>query len=106
MLSAQILREDPEKVKTALIRRNRNPNQVEEFLAMDKEWRELTLKLDEARAKQNKLTKERKIEEAKTLKEEVKKIVTHLPELEKKRGEALSGFPNIPADDVPVGRGE
>ncbi len=106
MLDVKLLRDDPEKVKKALKKRNKNPEQVHDFLMFDKQWRELVQKLDEARAKQNKLTKERKIEEAKILKQDIKSWEAHIPELDKKRTDLLNNFPNIPADDVPVGKDE
>lgn len=101
-----MLRDNSDRVKAALKKRHREPQLVEDFLTIDKEWRELTLNLDETRARQNKLTKERKIDEAKALKEEVKKLEARLPELEKKRVEMLHNFPNIPADEVPIGKDE
>jgi seryl-tRNA synthetase len=106
MLDIKILRENQELVKESLRKRNRDSQLVDDFLIVDREWRELILNLDEARAKQNKLTKERKIDEAKALKEEVKKLEVRLPELEKKREEMVHNFPNIPADEVPMGKDE
>ena len=130
MLDVKLLRENPEKVKSALEKRKRNPQLVDDFLAIDKEWRELMRKLDETRAGQNKFTKEMvrplrrgsgqapsassgqagspqgKIEEAKNLKLKIKSYEVELRKIEEKRAELLNNFPNMPADDVPVGKDE
>jgi seryl-tRNA synthetase len=106
MLDIKLFREQPDKVRNALKRRGRSPQLVDDFLAVDGNWRSFMKELEDVRAQQNLLTKDRKIEEAKVLKEKVKSLETGLKELEVKREEFLNNFPNIPADDVPVGKNE
>ncbi len=106
MLDIKLIRDNPDKVREGLKKRNKDPKLVDVFLSLDEEWRTLTKQIDEARSKQNILSKERKIEEAKLLKEEIKNLERKLSEIEPKRNIALEQLPNIPAEDVPVGKDE
>ena len=106
MLDIKLIRENPEKVKEGLKKRQKNPQLVDDFLALDEQWRQLTKNLDNARFQQNQLSKERKIEEAKVLKEKVKSYEVSLRGIEEERHKLLEQFPNIPADDAPVGKDE
>ena len=56
MLDIKLLRDNPDKVKDGIAAKNADPKLVDEFLRLDKEWREITAKLDEKRAEQNKLS--------------------------------------------------
>src|SRR3989344_1952239 len=106
MLDIKLLRETPEKVKAALEKKNLNPGLTDQFLNFDKEWRELTKQIDEARRSLNLLSKDRNVEEAKKVKETLKGLETAQNGIERSRGELLLKFPNIPFDDVPVGKDE
>ncbi|MEK7555249.1 MAG: serine--tRNA ligase [Patescibacteria group bacterium] len=106
MLDINLIRSNPELVKKGVSAKNINPQLVDEFLVLDKEWRELTAKLDNLRAEQNKLSSERKIDEAKENKIKIKGIEDKLNETEKRREEILMSLPNLPFDDVPVGKDE
>lgn len=114
MIDIKVLRENPEKVKDSLTKRNKNVKLVDDFLSLDVKWRSLTKQLDEARAKQNILSKEmaqgappqEKIEESKKIKVEMKTMGVALSELEKKRNVFLNNFPNILAEDVLAGKSE
>lgn len=104
MLDINLIRKSPEIVKTALKNRSLNPGLADDFLARDEEWRKLTQDLDQSRARLNQLSKERNIEEGKRTKENVKKLENEIKAVELKREEILYQFPNIPANDVPIGR--
>ncbi|MEK9186498.1 MAG: aminoacyl--tRNA ligase-related protein, partial [Patescibacteria group bacterium] len=106
MLDVALIREKPEYVKEKIAFKKANPSLVDEFLKLDGEWRSLKLKTDELRAKLNALSKERKIEEAKVVKEELKSAEAGLPDLEKQRDEILDKLPNLPADNWPEGKDE
>lgn len=91
---------------------------LDEILSLDKEVRNLKIKGDNLRQERNNssdkiglLFKEKKIDEANTLKESVKKINEELVSIEDKESELsaklkelMMNIPNIIASDVPIGR--
>jgi len=105
MLDIKLIRDHSDKVKEAMKRRGMNGGKVDEFLKLDAEWREVTKNLDEARADLNKASEARDAAKGKKLKEKVKLLEAELAALEKSRDALLELFPNIPADDVPQGKG-
>ncbi|TRZ64882.1 MAG: serine--tRNA ligase [Spirochaetia bacterium] len=104
MLDVNLIRQNPEKVKEGIKKKNYAPSLVDEFLAIDEEWRKLTEETDGLRAQQKKLSEERKIEEAKALKEKIQSLEESLRFTEEKRKQILNKFPNLPFEDVPVGK--
>jgi len=104
MLDVNLIRQNPEKVKEGIEKKNYAPSLVDEFLAIDEEWRKLTEETDGLRSQQKKLSEERKIEEAKALKEKIQSLEENLRFTEEKRKQILNKFPNIPFEDVPVGK--
>ncbi len=91
---------------------------LDEIIELDKKVRELKLEGDNLRQQRNAtsdeigtLFKEKKIKEANTKKEEVKKINDRLVDVEKEENELsvslkekMMTIPNIIADDVPIGK--
>jgi len=106
MLDVNLIRQNPEKVKKALNKRGLDPALVDQFLEIDGRWRQLTKKIDEARAQLNLLSQERKIAAGKTVKEKIKEGELKLRGLQNERQNRLWEFPNIPAEDVPAGKDE
>ena len=106
MLDINLIRTNPDLIREGISLKKANPQLVDDFLVLDEEWRELTTKLDNLRAEQNKLSTDRKIEEAKENKIKIKKAEDKLNETEKRREEILYSLPNLPFDDVPVGKNE
>ncbi len=106
MLDINLIRKNPEIVRKALQDRGMNPKLAGDFLSLDEEWRKLTAQIDEERARLNKLSKERNVEEGRKTKERVKDLESQIKILEKNREELLYKFPNIPFPDVPVGKDE
>lgn len=106
MIDYRLIRENSEKVKEGLKKRGREPLLVDEFLTTDKKWRELVQQLDEIRAELNKASKERDIARGKEIKEKVKVYEAELRKLEDERAVLLNKFPNLPTDDVLVGKDE
>lgn len=78
---------------------------VDVLLKVDKQRRELIKKIEDLRARRNKLTKEQK-KEGKQLKQELRKLGPELDKLKKEFQDLLFKIPNLPADDVPVGKDE
>lgn len=106
MLDVNLIRKDPEGIKKGVAAKNIDPKLVDVFLDLDAKWRPLVQKLDELRARLNSLSKERKIDEAKLVKQELKELEKTLPELEAQRTAILKKLPNPPLADVPVGKDE
>jgi seryl-tRNA synthetase len=104
MIDIELLRSNPDLFRDSQKRRNQDVGAVDHFLALDKQWREATTQSEQMRAQQKKLGMERKIDEAKKLKEELVALSAHLEMLEKKRHEAILAVPNLLADDVPNGK--
>ncbi|MDE2001146.1 MAG: serine--tRNA ligase [Patescibacteria group bacterium] len=106
MLDVAFIRENPDAVKKGIAAKNTDPALVDRFLELDTQWRSLTQQFDEQRALQKKLGAEKKVDEAKALKEKIKEVEASLAEAEKARLELLYQIPNLAFDDVPVGKNE
>ncbi len=110
MLDVKLIRQNPEKVKEALAKRQIKAD-VEKILVLDNRRRSLTGELDEARAEQNKRSKGKpkepaEIEELKKIKEKTKVLEEELGVVEKEFESAMYALPNIPFEEVPVGKDE
>ncbi|MEK7593324.1 MAG: serine--tRNA ligase [Patescibacteria group bacterium] len=106
MLDINFIRQNPEKVKKSISTKNINPKLVDDFLALDENWRELVKNIDDLRSQQKKLSQEKNIEEAKKLKNKIQDLETDLKSVEKRREEILRLFPNLPLEEVPIGKNE
>ncbi len=104
MLDVNLIRQNPEIVKEGIVAKNGNPKLVDSFRYLDNDWRSLTAEIDIARSEQKKLGEKRDIEGAKKLKEIIQVKETELKRVEKEREEILLQLPNLPLDDVPVGK--
>ena len=106
MLDINLIRNNPDEVKKALAKKKVPPSAIDSLLKKDADWREVIKKIENLQAKLNQLSKERKIDEAKTIKEELKGVKVALPELEIARNLAWMQLPNIPSEDTPIGPDE
>lgn len=106
MLDIALIRKNPEEIKKGIQSKNADPKLVDTFLELDEKWRTLTKQFDDMRAEQRKLGEARKVDEARALKEEVKKIEEQLSVIEKLRQETLHQMPNPPLASVIVGKDE
>jgi len=106
MLDITLLREQSDKVKKGIAAKNADPKLVDDFLALDEEWRKLTKTADETRAEQKKLSEKRDIEGGKKKKEEIKALEEKIGTIEKERTALWLTIPNLPSDDTPVGKDE
>ncbi len=106
MLDINLIRKDPELVKRGLAAKKAEPALVDDFLRLDEDWRELTKKTDDLKARQKTLSEQRKIAEAKINKEKIKEFEAELKALEKQREEILNRLPNLPDSSWPVGKDE
>ena len=113
MLDVNLIRENPEKVKKGIEKKGVDPKLVDKFLRLDGNWRDKTRLLGELQAEQNKISKELSshrndhlISKAQVLKKRAAEIKAERDELEEKRDEVLGQLPNLPFEDVPVGKDE
>ncbi|MDP3948492.1 MAG: serine--tRNA ligase [bacterium] len=108
MLDIKLLREEPEKVKSAIKLKGADPKLVDNFLELDSGWKRITGELDDLRHEQKELSgkEERDIDAAKGIKEKIKVKEAELVGLEGERLSAWLKIPNLSSEDTPVGKGE
>ncbi len=122
MLDRKFVRENPEKVKENIKKKFQEEKLglVDDVIALDEKVRKLKLEGDELRKERNSksdeiglLFKEKKVEEANTLKEKVKEInekLVSIEEEETKLNEEITAkmmmIPNMIAPDVPIGKND
>ncbi len=121
MLDIAAIKQDPERVKKAIINKGEpDTSVVDTLLETDKNWRETIHELDQLRAENNtkskmigQLIRQGKKEEAEELKQltgRMKETVKELEEKEKQLSEArfklMLRIPNVPHESVPVGSTE
>ena len=120
MLQVSVLRNNPEWVKERLAMKNfKQPELVEEIIRLDDERKKIQLEFDTTQAKINSASKEigklmslGNKEEAEKVKEDVAgykmqvagAFVQYLNTVEKLLQDALVQLPNLPAQEVPIGK--
>jgi len=113
MLDIKFIRENKEKIKTAVKNKNINLD-VNKLLEIDEERRGADTKIDEIRARRNKLANELKkgkpsgeqIAQGKKYKEQIAELELKLIKINELYLELMAKVPNIPSDDTPIGRDE
>ncbi len=104
MIDIKIIRDNPDKVKKAI--RNKGADiDIDKILELDKKRRGLIQEIEQMKANQKKLGKEQ-MDKAKNLKEEIKNLEPELEKIEKEFNELFLQIPNLPLDDVPIGKDE
>ncbi len=113
MLDVKLIRENPEKVKAGVVKKKIDPKLVDKFLRLDEEWRVKTKALDDLAAEQNAISREMGksqsqdlLSKAQLLKQRIADIEAERDVLSSKRDDILNKLPNLPFDDVPLGKDE
>ena len=118
MLDRKFVRENPELIRKMLKSRGIEGLDINEFLTMEKNWRELVRQVEDLRAEQNKISREipklkkegkdvsSVIAEMRQISDKIKDLEDKKKELEGKIREFLLKIPNIPHESVPVGKDE
>ncbi|OGK62243.1 serine--tRNA ligase [Candidatus Roizmanbacteria bacterium RIFOXYB2_FULL_38_10] len=110
MLSIDFIRLNKQKVIDALRNKNREKyiDNVEKILSLDEERKKLAAQSQKLREERNLISKKTFTEETKTrgrqIKEDLKSIEETLNATEKQLQTLLSFIPNIPFDEVPIGK--
>ena len=117
MLDIKVIRTNPEMVKAAMKKRNKDMDaQVDEIIAIDAQRRELSSQADAMKNEQNIASKQipqikkeggdisEIMAKMNEIKEKLKGIDAAVAELEAKQKDLILGFPNIPNESVPVGK--
>ncbi len=111
MIDINLIRNEPELVKTALKNRQVDVSIFDKVQSLDADYRKILTQVEVLRSDQNKITKDIKgrptpqqLDSAKKIKENLKDIENSLKETQDKLNLALEEIPNIPASDVPVGK--
>ncbi len=100
MIDIKILRENPNLVKEAIKKKNVEVD-VDKVLMLDKEKRDLQRRVDDLKHLQ-KMEKDRN--KAKEIKEKIKEIEKNLSLVKEEFEKMFKLIPNLPFDDVPVGK--
>lgn len=104
MLDIKFIREHADVVKKGCEKKNAHCD-VDALLRLDEQRREQAQKIEQLRSQQNKLGKE-DIEQAKGLKAQIKELEPELERVEQELQQAMLQLPNMPLDEVPVGKDE
>ena len=115
MLDMKFVRENPELVEKAMKNRNMDMN-LDEFLTLEKQRREILQQVETLKSERNSVSQEiskmkksgenadDKILAMRALGEKIAEDDKELKEIEQKLKDIILNIPNLPADDVPVGK--
>jgi len=119
MLDIKFIRENSEDVKLACINKQLDEKIVDQLLVSDSQRRKLQVEVDLLKKQSNdhvKTVKERvhagdkptpeQIEVGKQIKNQIQEIEPKLKEVEEKYKTLMLQIPNVPAQDVPIGKDE
>ena len=111
MLDINLIRTQSDLVRSALINRQKDTNLLDQVIDLDKNYRQVLNETEELRSQQNLLSKTFKgkptpeqIKASKEIKDKLKVVEDKLKLAEDELNSHLEEIPNIPADDVPVGK--
>lgn len=107
MLSLDFIRENKQKVIEAAKNKNREI-EIDKIISLDDQRRKLIAEVQKLREERNTRSKQKPtddiIQKGKKIKEELKNPEKQLAEVEKEINKLVSYIPNIPLDEVPVGK--
>ena len=115
MLDVNVIRSNPDMIRTMIRNRNRDETILDRFLEADSEWRSLTDENNRLRKTRNDVSleiskmpkgdeKDKKIAEMRTVGDKIKANDDRMAELEEIRQDCVLNIPNIPHESVPIGK--
>jgi len=104
MLDIKFIRQNPEKVKEGLAKKQAKVD-IDRLLKLDEKKRVCLQRIESLRSEQNKLGKT-DIVKAQRIKAEIKNLEPELADVEKELNSLMRQIPNLPQEDVPVGKDE
>jgi len=115
MFDINLIREQPDQVRQALVKRHMDPHVVDEIIEVDVSRRTLLTQVESLKAERNRVSKEisqtKDAAERQEKIEAMRKLGEQITELDNLAGQAvarmhilLSGVPNMPDPSVPVGK--
>lgn len=113
MLDINYIRENAEQVKKAVKNKNRNAEAVDKVIEKDKERRQLIIEIESIRSQRNIINDQLKsqrtpelIEKTTLLKTKLQDLEPQLRQVEETFSDLMLQIPNIPLEEVPVGKDE
>jgi seryl-tRNA synthetase len=106
MLDINYIRENTEEVKKKVKSKNFDSKIIDEVLKLDEQRRKLLKEIEDLRAERNIAASEKNIIQGKEIKVKLQELEPELQKAEEKYKEVLWGIPNLPAEDVKVGKDE
>jgi len=120
MLDIRLIRENPESVRRNLQKRGEPEllQQLDNLIRYDKQWRQLLTQANELRRRRGIVTEEiaelkkkgkntdQKVNEAKNIPEQIKKLEKEVEDRKEKANSMLYRLPNLLHESVPVGKDE
>ncbi|MCB2209507.1 serine--tRNA ligase [bacterium] len=114
MLDINLIREEPELVREALVKRQMDPGIADQVLSLDEKRRELIQSVEEMRSERNSGSKEigkmkykdarqAKIDAMRALGDKIDAVDAELSTVDEDLTALMAEIPNIPDPDVPVG---
>ncbi len=104
MLDIKYIRENPDEIKKGCQKKNVHCD-IDRLLEIDKQKRKLLQETESLKAEQNKLGKEDR-DKAKELKKKIKELEPELDKLQDEFKGIMKLIPNMPLENVPVGKDE
>jgi seryl-tRNA synthetase len=118
MLSMELFREEPERIKQSEKRREKDPSHVDKVRELDEEWREARQRADSLRQERNELSRKvaekkqegedasHEIERVKEIKQGIERLEEREKDLKQERDEVRYQIGNLLHDSVPSGEDE
>lgn len=114
MLDLNLIREEPEHVREAMVKRQMDPGVVDQVLSLDEKRRDLILQVETMRSERNAVSKEigrmkdkderqTKIDEMRELGDKIDGVDAELSQVDSELSSIMAVLPNIPDPEVPVG---
>lgn len=117
MLDINLIRDDSQIVKDALIKRNMETSVVDELIELDVLRRNFLLEVETLKAERNRVSKEiakskdqtereEKITSMRVVGDRIAELDDQVRKVEAKLNELISGVPNLPDESTPLGKEE